>query len=110
MEKAEVRSSISSQLKLHAVTQGDPEFTYSLDAGAMNLIPKGYRVTEHLGRVDVEETEAHSEPGSQVFQHAYNIDSEIDYWTGASGWSDTANHWATKKPSLIDRIKVWFKW
>lgn len=32
------------------------------------------------------------------------------YWTGTGGWSDTANHWATKKPSLIDRIKGWFRW
>lgn len=78
LEKAEVRSAISSMLKLHSVTrvdvveteahQGEPKFEYSLDAGSMNLIPQGYQVKEHLG----------SEPGNQVFQHAYNIDSEIE--------------------------------
>jgi len=83
MEKAEIRSSISSQLKIHAVTRvdlhereahqgtGDKEGNtpdYSLDAGSMNVIPYGWDVQEHIG----------SEPGSQVFQHAYNIDAELE--------------------------------
>lgn len=117
MEKAEVRSSISSQLKLHAVTrvdveeteahQGDPEFTYSLDAGAMNLIPKGYRVNEHLG----------SEPGSQVFQHAYNINSEIEMdsppilsgiTTGSSGRQDdiAVKQGIAQFESVVDNVGI----
>ena len=97
LEKAEIRSAISSQLKLHSVTrvdvmeteahQGDPKFDYSLDAGAMNVIPQGWTIKEHLG----------SEPGSQVFQHAYNIDGELEMdsppilsgiTTGSSGRQD----------------------
>jgi uncharacterized protein YbdZ (MbtH family) len=123
MEKAEIRSSISSQLKLFAHQRVDIKETethqaegaatgkdaedYSLDPGTKNFIPKGWDVKVEPG----------SEPGSQVFQHAYNIDAELEQdsppimsgiTTGSSGRQDdiAVKQGITQFESIVDNVST----